>query len=140
VDEAPTYQHAMNHKQGISLKLKRNWTILFSLYFLFLLTVIISAYRGILPVELEHIPFYDTVGHFLLLGIASYLGHKALDGQMFKIRFFPVALPLAPVLITMFIAIEESFQLLSPLRTASLVDMTANLIGIWGFYWLATRK
>ena len=122
------------------MKLNRNWVIAFGLYFLVLLTIIGLAYWGILPVKVSAIPFYDTIGHFILLGSASYLGHKALGRQMITIWLFPFALPLAPLIISAFAAVDESLQALSPLRTSSLSDMTANLVGIWAFYLLAVWK
>lgn len=122
------------------MKLNRNWVIAFGIYFVVLLTIIGLAYLGILPVKLAAIPFYDTLGHFILLGTASYLGHKALEGQMIKVWRCPLTLPLAPILVTIFAIVDESLQALSPLRTSSLSDMTANLVGIWVFYCLAARK
>jgi hypothetical protein len=122
------------------MKLNRNWVIAFGLYFLVLLTIIGLAYGGILPVKVSAIPFYDTIGHFILLGSASYLGHKALGGQMITIWLFPFALPVAPLIISVFAAADESLQALSPLRTSTLSDMTANLMGIWAFYVLARWK
>jgi VanZ family protein len=122
------------------MKLNRNWVIAFGLYFLVLLTIIGLAYWGILPVKVSAIPFYDTIGHFILLGSASYLGHKALGGQMSTIWLFPFALPVAPLIISVFAAVDESLQALSPLRTSTLSDMTANLVGIWAFYVLARWK
>ena len=122
------------------MKLNRNWIIAFGLYFIILLTIIILADRGILPVKLAAIPFFDTLGHFILLGSASYLGHKALGGQMMKVWPFTVTVPLAPIVITVFAIADESLQAFSPLRTSSLSDMTANLVGIWLFYVLAAWK
>lgn len=122
------------------MKLNRNWVIAFGLYFLVLLAIIGLAYWGILSVKVSAIPFYDTIGHFILLGSASYLGHKALGGQMMTIWLFPFALPVAPLIISVFAAVDESLQALSPLRTSTLSDMTANLVGIWAFYGLARWK
>lgn len=122
------------------MKLNRNWVIAFGLYFLVLLSIIGLAYWGILPVKVSAIPFYDTIGHFILLDSASYLGHKALGGQMFTIWLFPFALPVAPIIISLFAAVDESLQALSPLRTSTLSDMTANLVGIWAFYGLVAWK
>jgi VanZ family protein len=122
------------------LKLNRGWVIAFGIYFLILLVIIVLAYQGILPVKLSAIPFYDTLGHFILLGSASYLGHKAIGRQVLKIWHRPFTLPLAPLLLSVFAAVDESLQALSPLRTCSLSDMSANLIGIWFFYYVAVRK
>ncbi len=124
----------------MNMKLNRTWVIAFAIYFVVLLTIIGLAYQGIVPVKLSAIPFYDTLGHFILLGSASYLGDKAPGGQVINIRPSRFTLPLAPLLLTSFAVVDESLQALSPLRTCSLSDMTANLIGIWFFYWVATRK
>jgi VanZ family protein len=59
---------------------------------------------------------------------------------MITIWLFPFALPLAPLIISVFAAVDESLQALSPLRTSTLSDMTANLVGIWAFYGLAVWK
>jgi polysaccharide biosynthesis protein VpsQ len=130
----------MSWEQRAKMKLNRNWVIAFGLYFIVLLTIIGLAYRGILPVNLPALPFYDTLGHFILLGSASYLGHKALGGQMMKLWPLAVTVPLAPIIVTVFAIADESLQALSPLRTSSLSDMTANLVGIWLFYGLAAWK
>lgn len=122
------------------MKLNRNWVITFGIYLVILLTIIGLAYLGILPVKVATIPFYDTLGHFILLGSASYLGHKALGGQMLKIWPCPLTLPLAPIAISLFAMVDESLQALSPLRTSTLSDMAANLVGIWVFYCIAAWK
>ncbi len=77
------------------MKLNRIWVLGFSLYFIVLLTIIGLAYLGIVPVKVSVIPFYDTIGHFILLGSASYLGHKALGGQIVNVWPLPFTLPLA---------------------------------------------
>ncbi|MEW6497118.1 MAG: VanZ family protein [Cyanobacteriota bacterium] len=122
------------------MKWNRNWVLAFGLYVVFLLTIIILAYLGVFPVKLPTIPFYDTFGHFILLGSASYLGHKALGGQMIKMWPCPLSIPLVPIAISIFAAVDESLQALSPLRTSSWLDMMANLVGIWVFYGLAVWK
>lgn len=122
------------------MKWNRNWILAFGLYVVFLLTIIILAYLGVFPVKLPTIPFYDTLGHFILLGSASYLGHKALGGQMIKMWSCPLSIPLVPIAISIFAAVDESLQALSPLRTSSWLDMMANLVGIWVFYGLAVWK
>jgi hypothetical protein len=122
------------------MTLNRNWMMAFGIYFAILLTIIVLAYRGIFPVKISWIPFYDTFGHFILLGSASYLGHKALGGQMIKIWLCPVTIPLAPLFLSVFAAVDESLQALSPLRSSNWLDMSANLLGIWVFYCIAARK
>lgn len=123
-----------------NMKWNRNWAIAFGLYVGFLLTIITLAYLGFFPVKLPMIPFYDTLGHFILLGSVSYLGHKALGERMIKVWFCPLSIPLVPLAISIFAAVDESLQTLSPLRTSSWLDMIANLVGIWVFYGLAAWK
>ena len=134
-------QRVVSSRSWVSnMKWNQNWVIAFGLYVVILLTIIILAYLGIVPVKLPKIPFYDTLGHLILLGSASYLGHKALGGQTIKLRLFPLSIPLAPVVISLFAAIDETLQALSPLRTSCWSDMMANLVGIWLFYSLAAWK
>lgn len=121
------------------MKSNRRWIIAFCLYFIILLTIILSAYLGVLPVKIDAIPFYDTFGHFILLGSASFFAHKALGMRTIKILGF-LAIPLGPLLITLFAIVDEMLQALSPRRTCSLSDMSANLIGIWLFCWLASLR
>ena len=122
------------------MKSNQRWVLGFILYFVILLTIFVFAYLGIVPVKISAIPFYDTIGHFILLGFASYLGHKALGNRMINIWSRCMSLPLAPILISIFALLEQSLQLLSPLRSSTLSDLAANLIGIWFFYWLASLK
>lgn len=124
----------------MNMKWNRNWVLAFGLYVVFLLTIIILAYLGVFPVKLPMIPFYDTFGHFILLGSTSYLGHKALGEKMIKMWPCPLSVPLVPIAISIFAAVDESLQALSPLRTSSWLDMMANLVGIWVFYGLAVWK
>ncbi len=124
----------------VEIMLQQKWVIAFAIYCLILLTIIALAYLGIVPVKVGGIPFYDTIGHFILLGSASFLGYKALGGKLTKIGCFPFALPLVPIFLSIFAAVDETLQAFSPLRSSSWSDMTANLVGIWLFYYLAARK
>lgn len=97
--------------------------------YLFLLALIIlQAYRGRIPAVIAMIPHYDTIGHTVLLGLGAYLLHRALNRRMFRVG--PLQLPLGPALILLVAALEEALQMLSPLRTTSLVDLSADVLGI----------
>lgn len=122
------------------MNLNGRWAITFSAYLVILIAISISAYLGILPTKISTIPYYDKILHFILVGSASYLGHKALGKQMISFSFLPFALPLAPVIISILAGMDESLQALSPVRSCSLLDMSANLLGIWFFFWLVARK
>lgn len=113
------------------------WIFAFWFYFGILMTICISAYLKMLPVKSSTIPFYDTVGHFILIGLAAFLGHLAMKKR--KIMVGAIFFPLAPLLVSLFTLIEEVLQNLSPNRTFSLSDLAADLVGIVFFYWLAEK-
>ncbi len=109
--------------------------VLLGLYFLALLGVILDlAYRGNLPSIIQVVPFFDKVGHVVIYGIGSYLGHRLL--RRLHWRGLP-GLPFWPVLFTSLTIIEEGLQMLSKNRTFSLLDLGASLLGIAIGYWLA---
>lgn len=101
------------------------------------MAISISAYLRIIPVKSSIFPYYDTIGHFVLLGIATFLGHLALRKR--KIYLSRLSIPLAPILVVICCIIDELLQSLSPYRTASFSDLAADLVGIMVFYWLAEQ-
>ncbi|MDJ0735759.1 MAG: VanZ family protein [Nostocaceae cyanobacterium] len=119
------------------MKSNRPWVIAFWFYFGILMSIVISAYLKILPVKNANIPFYDTIGHFVLIGLAAFFSHLAMNKRHFL--FLNISLPLAPILVTIVTVIEEFLQNLSPHRTFDLVDLTANFCGIILFTYLAER-
>ncbi|MBD2388426.1 VanZ family protein [Cylindrospermum sp. FACHB-282] len=115
----------------------QRWVFAFWGYLGILLTIIISAYLKMLPVKSSTIPFYDTVGHFILIGIAAFLSHLALNKQ--RINYLNIALPLAPIIVSLLTLTEECLQKLSPNRSFDLMDLAADLCGIIFFTWLAEK-
>ncbi|MBD2461595.1 VanZ family protein [Oscillatoria sp. FACHB-1407] len=116
----------------------QQWAIAFCLYLLILVVITVAAYLRILPTQLDAIPAYDTLGHFFLLGIASYLSHLALRGRTFFIGRY--SLPLGPTLIGAIVIVDETLQGLSPYRTVSMTDVAASFSGILLFYRLARAQ
>lgn len=112
----------------------KGWIIAFWLYFLLLVFISVSAYLKILPPVLTN---YDKLGHFILLGIAGFLSHQALGRK--TIATIGIKIPLGPLLVTIFSLIDEYLQMLSPARSFSLIDLGANWIGIWFFYWIGEK-
>jgi polysaccharide biosynthesis protein VpsQ len=113
------------------------WIFACSLYLGFLIFVSSSAYlKTLLPLLLK-IPFADTFMHFLLLGLATFFSHLALNKQY--VMLFGILIPKAPLIITVCCTIDEILQTLSPNRTSSILDLIANLGGIILFYFLAER-
>ncbi|MGB0757457.1 MAG: VanZ family protein [Patescibacteria group bacterium] len=109
---------------------KRYWIILLLLHLVILAAIIAGAYLGFIPTEIAYIPFYDFIGHFVLLGILSYLLHRSLNRKHFA------RVPAAPLLVTGLAIIEEFTQLMSSIRAFSFLDMFANVIGIWTAYFI----
>lgn len=112
--------------------INRGWAIGFLCYFALLLTIFVLAYCRMIPVKLARIPCYDTIGHFVLYGFTGYLAHRALNRKHFSVTRLPI--PSGPTLIAVFAIIEESLQSLSPYRTFSLGDLSANFLGLLLFY------
>ena len=120
------------------MKSNQRWVYAFWVYFGILMFISMSAYLKIIPTEISQIPYYDTILHFLLLGIAAYLGHLALNKQ--KIQILNLSLPLAPLIVIFFCIVDEIIQLFIPYRSFDLVDLGADMCGILLFTWLAERQ
>lgn len=120
------------------MKSYRFWVVAFWFYLGILIAIIISAYLKILPVKSSVIPFYDTIGHFILIGIAAFLAHLALNKR--SINCFNIPIPLAAIIVSLFTVTEECLQKLSPNRTFDLLDLVSDFCGIVLFTWLAERQ
>jgi polysaccharide biosynthesis protein VpsQ len=115
----------------------RFWIICFWFYLGILFAISMSAYLRVIPTEIAQFPYYDTVLHFLLLGIAAYLSHLALNKR--QLHILDTALPLAPFLVFMFCIIDEIIQKFTPHRSADIIDLLADVCGIIVFTLLAER-
>ena len=95
--------------------------------------VTLMAYLGFLPWHLLAWPNADKVLHFLLFGLVAFWLNLWTNGRLVRVRgqsLLPVA-----VLVPFVVALsEESMQAFSPLRTASLADLAADLSGLL-FFW-----
>lgn len=111
------------------------WKTLAFLYCAVFLTILILAYTGNLPPVLTG---NDKLGHVVLYGIATYLGHQVLHRR--QINLFDRQLPLFPFLFGVFTVVEELLQSLSPNRTLDVIDIIASFVGILLGYWLAERE
>ncbi|MEH1969493.1 VanZ family protein [Nostoc sp.] len=120
------------------MKSNQRWVFAFWVYFGILMFISMSAYLRIIPAKISQIPYSDTILHFLLLGIAAYLGHLALNKR--KIQIFNISLPMASLIVIFFCIVDEVIQLFSPYRSFDLVDLAADLCGIVLFTWLAERQ
>ena len=107
------------------------------LYASLMLLILLLAYTGNLPSQLNRIPFYDKGGHLVLYGIATYLGHRVL--QYRHLRLGTIALPLFPFLFAIGALTEELLQVFSPNRTLDAIDLIASSLGIILGYWLSEK-
>lgn len=96
------------------------------------MTIIVAAYARLIPVQVAAFPLYDKLGHAVLLGTASFLGHRATGRK--HVRLGRWAVPLAPLLVALAAFAEECLQAFSPYRTFSMLDYACDLIGIVLFY------
>jgi hypothetical protein len=89
--------------------------------------IVVSADRGKLDAALgwiHSIPFFDKVGHILLIGILAFLLNYALAGR----RLGP--LQLGGLIIAVLMTLEEYSQAWFPVRSCSLADLAANYTGV----------
>lgn len=111
------------------------WIALGLLYAATLIFIGWSAYTDNLPAYLGAIPHYDTVGHFVIYGIATYLGQRIFQRSFLKFGW--LQMPLFPLGFTLLTVVEEGLQSLSPVRTFSWLDMVMSLAGLSLGYYLA---
>ncbi len=82
----------------------------------------------------SHIPHYDKIGHFFLMGILAYLAVISLIPILPypKSKSTPIVLG---ILLTI-IALEECSQIFIPTRSFSLADFACDVLGVasFGFY------
>ena len=116
---------------------RRFWNRAFWAYLLVIGAISGSAYLRILPRWLAVIPYFDAGAHFILLGLASYLSHRALGGR--RIALGSLRAPLGPLVVGTAAVIDETVQAFVPWRTFSALDMAGNLAGVVLFGALAAR-
>jgi len=101
------------------------WSFVLIIYTFILLSIFALAYCGYIPTQLNAIPYYDSIGHFVLYGLWGFLFAKTFEKPILTKNGFTV--PLGILIIIMIAVIEEALQSLSPLRSFSLFDF------LWGF-------
>jgi len=112
------------------------WKIGFVLHACCVVLIAVLAYLGILPTTYKVIPHADVIGHAVLIGLLAFF----LDGML---RFRPLflntlrILRVAPLVILLIAGLEEIAQRFSPRRTSSLIDFSADVVGVLLASWLA---
>lgn len=100
-------------------------------------SISLGAYAGVLPTQIKALPYYDTIMHFLLVGMFGFfldgaLAHRALV----RVAFVP---RLGPALALGLAGSEEYLQRLSRNRSSSWSDFAANATGILVCSFIAKR-
>jgi polysaccharide biosynthesis protein VpsQ len=119
------------------MKSYRFWIYTCWVYLGFLLFVSMSAYLKLIPAEISQFPHYDTVLHFLLIGLAAFFTHLALKKR--KITLLNIPIPLAGILAMGGRVIDETVQIFTPSRSFDLFDLAADLCGVILFLYLAEK-
>jgi VanZ family protein len=109
------------------LKITRK-KIIFSLYSAFILGIFILAYLGLIPTDIAIVPYYDSIGHFVLFGLWAYL-----FGRIFKRKLYiydKYFIPLGSLIVLVIAVLDESSQWFSSIRTFSFLDLFWGVLGI----------
>ncbi len=118
---------------------RKFWLIGLGLNIGVVVLVSLAAYLGWLETFFQVLPpGCDLIGHFVLIGLLGFF----LDGALNLRPLLPgkwLWLRLAPVMMLVIGASEESAQAFSPIRTACVSDFLANALGILCGSWLAYR-
>ena len=93
-------------------------------------------YHGLFD-GVRRIPGGDKLGHFLLMGLLSFLLNVSLDCR--TLRAFGRALLLGSLIACVAVTLEEFSQIFVRYRTFDPVDLLFDYGGIWAFGRLALR-
>ena len=107
-------------------------------FIVFLITIVIVANLGLIPYLfpfIYQIPGGDKLGHFLLMGILSFLVNSVLKTR--KIRIYSISFLLGSLIVMAIVTIEEFSQIFLEFRAFSLIDLLFDYFGIVFFGYLA---
>ncbi len=104
---------------------------LLTIFVLFLITVSFLAYNHLIPTEIKSIPFYDSIGHFVLFGLLGLIAHYAFNRK--RVPVFGRMAPIGPTIAIAYAFIDESLQVLSSNRAFDLADLFFGIFGILMF-------
>jgi len=104
------------------------WLLVAVFFLLLILGATILAYLKLVPTEIKNIPYYDSIGHFLLFGMLALSLDHALKRKMFHFNHF--SFPIASFVVGLYAIIDESLQAFSNVRTIELSDLLFGFLGI----------
>ncbi|MCW5202805.1 MAG: hypothetical protein QTN59_08595 [Candidatus Electrothrix communis] len=112
-------------------KSNRLWAIFGILFLAFFLYVIYAASQGTLPFFIRRLymfPGGDKLGHFILLGIASFFANQLLHPRHFLV--FGKVFFVGTLIVLLAITGEEISQIFIANRTFDLIDLFCSYLGI----------
>ncbi|WP_460203879.1 VanZ family protein [Scytonema sp. NUACC21] len=119
------------------MKSYRSWIFVLCFYLGILSTLSLAVYTGIIPPKIIKFKPIDLTGHFILIGFISYIAHLSI--KKYKLNFFEISLPLAPIVIFFLCSIDEITEKFTWHQGIDEFDLLADLFGITFFTWLAER-
>lgn len=108
-------------------------------FMVLIIAIIILADMGRMPeflANLYNFPNGDKVGHFLLMGILSFLVNASIV-PAFPLEKSKRSVLAASLILALLAGIEEWMQSFFSHRQASLLDLLSSIAGIAFFAWLA---
>lgn len=115
--------------------MQKKTTLLLIIFVTFLISVSFLAYSKLIPSEIKAIPFYDSIGHFILFGSLGLIAHYAFNRK--RVLVFGRMIPIGPTLAIVYAFIDEALQVFSYNRTFDLGDLFFGVLGILIFITLA---
>lgn len=106
-------------------------------FFSFLATIIFLRNNDLAPDFFDlfaHIPHYDKLGHFILMGILAFLSTITIAPILPYKQIKSTLIVLGGVLLL--IALEEYSQIFIATRTFSYADFACDFLGVVAFGWL----
>jgi len=116
---------------------QKHKVILLASFALFLAVVFVGAYSGLIPTEIRAIPYYDSIGHFVLYGLLAYL---AVTAYQRSLNVGGTRVPIAIIAVAGIAIIDEATQVFSTMRTFSYTDLVWGLFGVMIAWLLALQR
>lgn len=120
------------------------WRLTLAFIVLLILIVIVAdSGRGqVFFALLKAIPGGDKTGHFVLMGLASFLVNLSLSAA--RVQIGPLRLLKGSLIVAVVVTLEEASQLLFASRGASVLDLLVDYAGIILFgalaAWIVARR
>lgn len=108
--------------------MEKRWRFLLIAGIAFLCSASFFAYIDLIPWQVRFMPFYDSIGHFILFGVVGLCAHYALRKRY--TRVFGRSVPIGPVLAIIYACLDESLQVFSHNRSFDLGDLFFGVLGI----------